>query len=112
MDNGFKYSYKQIFCDLESGILSGKLLPGYRIPSVRALAVQYQVNPNTVQHAVKKLERAGLLISLKGSGIMVTENTEIIYRLKQERIGEIVCSFVTQMKLLGYSWEEMEDFLC
>ena len=47
--------YKQISRKLENDILTGKLPPGCRIPSVRELAAQYQVNPNTVQRAVREL---------------------------------------------------------
>lgn len=103
----FMYLHEQIFSNLEYGILSGKLPPGYRIPSVRVLAVQYQVNPNTVQRATKELERAGLLISKKGKGMTVTENKDMICCLRKDRAEKIVHSFVAQMEMLGYSREEI-----
>lgn len=56
MENSM-YPYKRILYELECSILSGRSAPGECIPSVRALAAQYRVNPNTVQRALKELEQ-------------------------------------------------------
>lgn len=95
--------YKQISRKLENDILAGKLPPGYRIPSVRELAAQYQVNPNTVQRAVRELKQTGLLVSLRGRGTLVTDDADYIYGFKQKRGKELVCWFIREMELLGYS---------
>lgn len=106
----YMHPHKRIFHELEYGILSGRLIPGCHISSIRILAVQYQVNPNTVQRAVRELEREGLFVSHRGNGITVTEDTEIIQRFRQKRANEIVRSFVEKMEALGYSHEQIEKY--
>lgn len=103
--------YKQISRKLESDILAGKLPPGCRISSVRELAVQYQVNPNTVQRAVRELKQAGLLVSSRGRGTLVTDDTDYIYGFKQKRGKELVCWFIREMELLGYSNEQAKTMI-
>lgn len=106
----YMHPHKRIFHELEYGILSGRLIPGCHISSIRILAVQYQVNPNTVQRAVRELEREGLFVSHRGNGIIVTKDTEMIWHLRQKRANEIVRSFVEKMEALGYSHEQIEKY--
>lgn len=105
------YPYKQILCDMESGIFMGKWKPGSRIPSVRELAVQYWTNPNTVQRAVRELEREGLILSRRGCGMSVTEDVDMIRRLRQERTKQVFGAFASRMKEMGYSPEQVKDML-
>lgn len=100
--------YKQIAFELENGILTGTLLPGHRIPSIRELAKQYQVNPNTVQRAVREMKYARLLISPRGKGTLVTDDTDFINRFRQKRGEELIHSFTLEMEMLGYSHEQMK----
>lgn len=100
--------YKQITTQLENGILAGTFLPGHRIPSARELAVQYQVNPNTAQRAVRELKQEGLLVSPRGKGTLVTDDGEFIHQFKQKRCEELTHSFLQQMKMLGYSHEQLQ----
>ncbi len=106
----YMHPHKRIFHELEYGILSGRMRPGYHIPSIRTLAAQYQVNPNTVQRAARELELEGLFISHRGNGITVTEDTEMIRYLRQERANEVVRSFIEKMEALGYSHEQIEKY--
>lgn len=53
--------YLQIVSEIKKQIISGKLIPGERIPSVRELALTYKVNPNTMQKALIELEENGLI---------------------------------------------------
>src|SRR5215467_13632993 len=63
--------YRQIQDQIRYGIASGKLRPGEQLPTVRALAVDLSVNPNTVIKAYSELERQGILTTEQGSGTFV-----------------------------------------
>lgn len=101
----------KIASDLESDILSGRLLPGAKILPIRILAIQYQVNPNTVQRAVKELINSGLLITWRGRGICVTENVGVICQMRENRVNVIVDSFMQQIKILGYSYKQIKKIV-
>lgn len=106
------YLYKRIIHDLECGILSGQLAPKESILSVRALAIQYQVNPNTVQRALRELEQKGLIVSRRGNKTVVTEDIERIRRFRQDLTREKTYSFLRKMEELGYSHEQIRDLCC
>lgn len=106
------YPYRRILHDLECRILSERLAPGDRIPSVRALAAQYEVNPNTVQRALKELTQKELIIARRGNNAVVTENTDRIQRYRQELAKHRTYVFIKEMEELGYSREQIWDLCC
>ncbi len=65
--------YRQIMDQIRHGIASGRLRPGEQLPTVRALAVELAVNPNTVIKAYSLLEQQGVVTSEQGSGTFVAE---------------------------------------
>ena len=69
--------YEQIMDNLRRLIISGGVSPGERLPSVRELAAQLVINPNTIQRAYRELENQGYLVTLPGKGTFVTENQSI-----------------------------------
>ncbi|MCD8153234.1 MAG: GntR family transcriptional regulator [Clostridiales bacterium] len=73
--------YEQVSEKFRTLILSGALLPGSRMPSVRQLAMELSINPNTIQRAYMDLEQQGLIYPVKGKGNFVSRNEEI------QRIG-------------------------
>ena len=81
--------YLQIADRLTKAVLSGEFKPGEQIPSVRQLALDAAVNPNTVQHAFTELENNGLIISRNTVGRFVTENTAIIEECRNEMAKNI-----------------------
>ncbi len=93
--------YSQLTQRLTEAIVSGIYAPGEKLPSVRELAVEAGVNPNTVQRALSELERDGLVFSQRTAGRFVTENENMItnakLRIADERVGE----FLHSMKTLG-----------
>ena len=99
--------FMQILERIRVDIISGRYQPGDKLPSVRELAAEAAVNPNTMQKALGELERTGLVWSQRTSGRFITEDMNMIRELKssvaQEKIGE----FLTQMQTLGYSNEEI-----
>ena len=95
--------YQQIMALIRGGILTGELSPGQKIPSVRDLAAQAQVNPNTVQRALTELEREGLLVSGGTSGRRVTEEEAILEEMKEQTITELARECAEKFKVFGLS---------
>ncbi len=88
------------------GILTGTYPPGSRLPSVRELAMDAGVNPNTMQRALTELERDGLAHSMGTMGRVVTENREIVNQLRAESAKAVVERYLDGMKQLGYTAAE------
>ncbi|MDO4582401.1 MAG: GntR family transcriptional regulator [Bacillota bacterium] len=93
--------YTQLIEQISIRIIGGWLLPGERLPSVRDLAEQAQVNPNTMQRALAELENLGLLRSERTSGRFITEDAAVIERLKQQLAITQIKSFFHRMEELG-----------
>lgn len=103
--------YIQIADKLEADILSGKIKLGDRIPSVRELAVEAAVNPNTMQRALQELESRLLVTVQRATGRQVTEDSAAIEKAKAEKAGQIVKGFIDEIKKLGFSKESTEKLL-
>ena len=103
--------YQQIMENIRGAILKGELAPGERIPSVRDLAAQAQVNPNTMQRALTELERDGLVYSQRTSGRYVTEDRDAIAAARHALAGDRVRSFLADMGRLGFEKEELLSLL-
>ena len=99
--------YSQLVEQIKLGIVSAKLLPGERLMSVRDMATESGVNPNTMQRALQELERDGMVYSQRTAGRFVTENMQVIERAKKKFAEEQIRSFLEAMKKLGYQWEEI-----
>ncbi len=93
--------YLQIIDEIKLRIVSGRYQPGERIPSVRDLAEEARVNPNTMQKALAEIERDGYIISLRTSGKYVTDNDELIKNLKNTRAEAVVENFVLEIRKMG-----------
>ena len=94
--------YLQLVEELQSRIVSGDYPPGTKIASVRELAADAAVNPNTMQRALAELEQSGLLRAERTSGRFVTEDTGLIAQVRWSLGHERIESFVREMLLLGY----------
>lgn len=103
--------YAQLVERLKTEIVSGVYPPGGRLPSVRELAAVASVNPNTMQKAFAELERTGLIITMRTSGRIVTEDTTMINKTRQELAMEQVSQFLMQMHKLGYDKAEIIHLL-
>lgn len=99
--------YQQIMDVFKQRIASGELAAGEKIPSVRELALEAEVNPNTMQKALAELEREGLLYSQRTAGRFVAKKREIKDGLQEELMMEYIEGFLEKMKKLGYSLEEV-----
>ena len=99
--------YSQLVEQIKLGIVSGKMLPGERLMSVRDMATEAGVNPNAMQRALQELERDGMVYSQRTAGRFVTENMQVIERAKKKLAEEQIRSFLGAMKKLGYQREEI-----
>ena len=86
--------YLQIMDQLRGAVLSGDFPPGAKIPSVRELATEAKVNPNTMQHALHELEQENLLISQGTNGRFVTESPQILEELRSRCLTALAREYV------------------
>jgi GntR family transcriptional regulator len=105
--NGDAPIYAQLIGQIKQGIVSGAFPPGERLPSVRDLATEAGVNPNTMQRALTELERDGLVYSQRTAGRFVTEDHGMIDDAKRGLAETHIQTFITAMKHLGYQREEI-----
>ncbi|MDD6213807.1 MAG: GntR family transcriptional regulator [Firmicutes bacterium] len=98
--------YSQIVEQIKLFIVSGYFAKGDKIASVRELAADAGVNPNTMQKALTELERDGLLYSSRTSGRFITDDSELIASTKKEFADEKIADFLLSMKKLGYTRQE------
>ena len=103
--------YAQILERIQMQIVAGVYQPGTKIPSVRELAADAGVNPNTMQKALAELERSGLVMTQRTSGRVVTEDLNMIKEIRNQLAGEQVKEFVKKMKDLGFDREDIIDLL-
>lgn len=103
--------YSQIIDHIKLFIISGELKTGERLPSVRDLASEAGVNPNTMQRALSELERTGLVYSNRTSGRFITEEEDIIKEIKIESAEKSIKDFLNNMAQIGYSKEEVVKIL-
>ncbi|MDO4305108.1 MAG: GntR family transcriptional regulator [Bacillota bacterium] len=103
--------YAQLIEVIQIRIIAGSYKPGEKIPSVRELAAEAGVNPNTMQKALSELERSGLVNSVRTSGRVVTEDMEMIRETRNCLAREQVHEFIDKMKELGYKMEEVVKLL-
>ncbi len=99
--------YAQLVEKLQMQIVSGFYHPGDKLPSVRELAQEASVNPNTMQKAFSELEKSGLIITMRTSGRSVTEDVDMIKGIQLELAKENIKEFLENMKQLGYTEEEI-----
>ena len=103
--------YLQISDIIVKKVLSGEYSAGEQIPSIRQIALEAAVNPNTVQHAFADLENEGLIISKGTMGRFVTEDEQVIANCKRKMAEQIVLDFTKNMKELSISKEDAIDMI-
>lgn len=109
--NKDKPIYSQIIEQIQLFIVSGALSPGDRLKTVRELAQDAGVNPNTMQRALSELERIGLVYTNRTSGRYITEDSEIIENIKISIAQNYVNAFLENMKNMGYSSKDIIEFI-
>lgn len=95
--------YLQLMEQIQLNIISGVYTVGEKLPSVRELAGEASVNPNTVQKALSELERTGLIFSQRTNGRFITEDIEMIKNMKNDLAKEQIEIFLNNMEKIGYN---------
>ncbi|MGI6071274.1 MAG: GntR family transcriptional regulator [Blautia sp.] len=103
--------YAQIIERVQQDIISGRFSPGDKLPSVRELAAEASVNPNTMQKALSELERSGLVYSQRTSGRFITEDITMIENMKEELAASWIKDFLTKMEKLGFTRRDTIAFI-
>jgi len=103
--------YSQLMQQITQAIVSGRIAPGTKLASVRDIALEAGVNPNTVQRALTDLEREGLVYSQRTSGRFVTDDAKVIEEMKLKMAEEKVADFMQSMEGLGVSEGEIIELL-
>jgi len=98
--------YLQLVEEIQLRIIAGVYALGDKFPSVRDLAQEASVNPNTMQKALQELERQGLVYSQRTSGRFITEDSDLVLRIKDSFASHHVNEFLLKMGKLGFSKEE------
>lgn len=104
--------YRQIIQQIEQAILARRLEPGDRLPTIRALAIELKINPNTIAKAYGELEIRGIVTTQVGSGTYVSDkriDMEDSERTKKMEAG--VARFIRDMEALGMDREAMLDLV-
>lgn len=99
--------FVQIYEQIQSEIVSNKLSHGQKLPSVRVLAEQYKVNPNTIQKALSLLEDKGLIYTDRTNGKFVSHSKNLISETHEQIIETKINSFFEEMQKLGYTEKEI-----
>lgn len=103
--------YIQLVEQLKIYIISGKIKSGERLPSVRELALQTKVNPNTMQKALGELEELKLIYTERTNGKFVTEDQKLIDNLKREYALELSNKYFSSMENIGFDKNETFKYL-
>ena len=103
--------YLQLMERIQHDIISGVYRPGDKLPSVRDLALDAAVNPNTMQKALSELERSGLVYSQRTSGRFITDDESLLLRMKKDLAEDHIRQFLDKMNNLGFNSEETLDMI-
>lgn len=103
--------YIQLVEQLTINIISGNFNPGERLPSVRDLALQNKVNPNTMQKALAELEEQQLIYTERTNGKFITTDKKLIEKYKNEYAKDLTKSYLSNMKDIGFDIKETQDYL-
>lgn len=98
--------FLQLAKSLEMAVISGELLPGQKLPSVRELAAESRTNPNTVQKALKLLEERSLICTRRTSGKFVSEDECLLKQLRHEKAVQIVQECLSDLQALGLDYTQ------
>ena len=103
--------YLQLMERIHHDIISGVYQPGDKLPSVRDLALDAAVNPNTMQKALSELERGGLVYSHRTSCRFITDDSTLLKKIKTDLAQEYISTFLSQMRRLGVNDSETLEMI-
>jgi len=101
--------YLQVIDKILKRLVRGEIKPGDRLPSSRALAVEYGVNPNTAARIYNEMESMGLCYTERGTGTFMTKDPEVVKKVRKEMAERLTHEFVREMLALGFSVQELKQ---
>lgn len=103
--------YIQIMNIIKKRIITGEILRGDKVPSVRELALELKTNPNTIQRTFQELEREGIVETKRGLGRYVTSEEAVIMTIKKEMANDLLNTFIEGMRGLGFANQEIVEIV-
>lgn len=104
--------YRQIINQVKLGIMTGTLKPGDKLPTIRSLAIQLKINPNTIAKAYNEMELSGIVITQVGNGTFIAkQKIERNEEKRRQQLAEICERILAAGKQLGFSKEEIIKIL-
>ncbi|MDR1901623.1 MAG: GntR family transcriptional regulator [Treponema sp.] len=104
--------YRQIIQQIEYAILSGRMRSGDRLPTIRSLAVELKINPNTIAKAYNELEIRGILVTQVGSGTFISDKKpDGGEDARDRKIQEVLGRFIDEMQNLGVDKRELAKLI-
>ena len=104
--------YRQIIDQVLGGIAAGTLTPGHQLPTVRQVAVDLSINPNTVVRAYRELEIRGVLETQQGTGTFISQQKVKHDEVERQRqLAQLVGEFVSRAGGAGFTIEELQEQL-
>lgn len=101
--------YIQIIESIKKDMVNGELKPGDKLPSVREMAEQYKVNPNTIQRVYQELEREKITYTQRGMGTYISDERGMVLKMKKEMARELLNNFISGMERLGFTPKEIQE---
>jgi GntR family transcriptional regulator len=101
----------QVVNRIKESIVTGRLLPGAKLPGGRDLAVQFEINPNTAARVYQELEREGLCETRRGLGTFITPEQSRIDALRERMALDALNRFLSSLKALGMTREDAAAML-
>jgi GntR family transcriptional regulator len=105
-------AYRQIIDQVTGGLAAGSLSSGEQLPTVRQVAVDLSINPNTVMRAYREMEIRGIIESLQGTGTFIADqNGKPDEADRKRRLSQLVGEFVARAGAAGFTIQELQDQL-
>jgi GntR family transcriptional regulator len=101
--------YQQLVDEIKEAIALGIMAPGERMPTVRDMATELALNPNTVAKAYQKLEQEGIIITMRSRGTFVAERSSADSSLAKKKLNEQIEKVLIEAYHLGLNREEIEQ---
>lgn len=103
--------YLQIIYSIRLQVATGRLKPGEQLPTVRMLATDLRINPNTVARSYESLDTEGVITTQRGQGTYVRQHPDDAHltRIRQEQLQSMMDNVVNKALSLGYKSEEIKE---
>lgn len=99
--------YLQVIDAIKKQLVTGKISPDSKLPSTRALAIEYSINPNTAARIYNEMEYDGICYTKRGLGTFVTKSKKVIKDIKEDMANKVINNFIEEMSELGYTKNQM-----